>query len=304
VNTEEIKQPKNVKDPGEIPLQLKSRLRGPISELSTLRKSLLFAELSMIAYNDDHEVREAVGAVGFDTIKFFDNDGSQAYKIENQYDVVITCRGTEPNEWNDIKADANAIAAVAETVGKVHSGFKREVDDLWPIIKAELTGEKKPIYFTGHSLGGAMATICAGRCFKAEMEATPAELYTYGSPRVGDKRYVTYAPIDHKRWVNNNDIVTRVPPRWMGYTHCGVEYYIDNHGNLRDVKGWNRFKDRLRGFMRGLTKLTIDHFSDHSTHEYITHIVTAICKEEGITREQLYADAPTEKDVHAVPVEN
>ena len=129
--------------------------------------------------------------------------------------------GTVPNEWNDLKADANASIAVLETIGGVHSGFNREVEDLWPLMEEVLRGSDQPVWFCGHSLGGAMATICAYRCKRSSLTADPRELHTFGSPRVGNKRYLRHAPIEHFRWVNNNDIVTRVPPPWMGYRHGG-----------------------------------------------------------------------------------
>jgi triacylglycerol lipase len=103
---------------------------------------------------------------------------------------------------------------------------------------------------------------------------------------------VNYVKLDYKRWVNNNDIVTRVPPPWLGYRHTGTEIYINSRGIISKITGWKRTKDRFRGFFRGLRKFQIDHFSDHSTFEYIGHIVNAICKEEGITEEQLYAQGP------------
>ena len=240
----------------------------------------------MIAYNDDDEVRKLANQIGFKDSIFFDRDGSQAYLLENETDCVITCRGTEPNEWNDIKADANAYSAAAETVGKVHSGFKQEVDDLWPMMEKELVENQKTLWFTGHSLGGAMATICASRCFLSHIKSTPEELHTYGSPRVGNKKYVTHAPLVHFRWVNNNDIVTRVPPAWFGYVHCGNEMYLDRHGKIRKISGWQRAGDRFFGFLRGLGRLQVDHFSDHSTHDYIKHIFSAILEEEGITEEE------------------
>ena len=48
----------------------------------------------------------------------------------NDDDAVVTCRGTEPNDWNDVKADLDLAKAMAETAGWVHRGFKREVDEL------------------------------------------------------------------------------------------------------------------------------------------------------------------------------
>ena len=49
-------------------------------------------------------------------------------------------------------------------------------------------------------------------------EAQPVftrEVAAFGSPRVGTKRYIQHAKVRHLRWVDNNDMVTRVPPRWL-----------------------------------------------------------------------------------------
>ena len=108
------------------------RRAWPARQLSFLRRSLAMAELAMIAYNDEAEAQRAAQAIGFPEAQLFDNDGSQAYRFRNEHDVVLACRGTEPTEWNDIKADANAVMSVVGTLGNVHSGFNREVDDLWP----------------------------------------------------------------------------------------------------------------------------------------------------------------------------
>jgi triacylglycerol lipase len=76
-------------------------------------------------------------------------------------------------------------------------------------------------------------------------------------------------------------IVTRVPPAWLGYRHAGREMYIDSHGRVRDVEGWRRVLDRLRGFARSLRRFKIDHFSDHSSgKDYIAHIHAAVQKQQ------------------------
>ena len=252
-----------VQDPGELALILRSKLEGPISDLTFLQRSLLFAELAMVAYNDEDEARRASELIGFSDITFYDRDGSQAFRFRNDHDCVIACRGTEPNEWNDIRADANAAAVMAETAGKVHRGFKQEVDDLWPMLETALIGNDQPLWFCGHSLGGAMATICAGRCFLSHIESMPEQLYTYGSPRVGDRRYINYVSLDHFRFVNNNDVVTRVPPVLLGYRHCGREVYVDRNGKIGQLGHINKRRDRWKGFFRGLRRWKIDHFSDH-----------------------------------------
>lgn len=268
-----------VQDPGERPLVLHSRLTGPIRDLTFLQKSLLFAELSMIAYNDEDEARRACDIVGLPDVSFYDRDGSQAYRFRNDHDCIIACRGTEPNEWNDIKADVNAAAVLAETAGKVHRGFKREVDDLWPMLETALLSNDQPLYFCGHSLGGAMATICTGRCFLSHIDSNPDELFTYGSPRVGNNRYVNFVKLKHFRYVNNNDVVTRVPPILMGYRHCGREVYLNRNGDIRKLGHIGRRRDRWKGFLGGLMRWKIDHFSDHSIHRYIESILKAVIEE-------------------------
>ena len=271
-----------VQDPGERPVVIHSQTSGPIAERTFLQRALLFAELAMVAYNDEAEAGRAAELAGFPDITFFDNDGSQAFRFRNEHDCVIAARGTEPNEWNDIQADANAAAVLAETAGKVHRGFKREVDDLWPMLETALLQNDQPLWFCGHSLGGAMATICAGRCFLSHIASNPVELHTFGSPRVGDSRYINYIDLRHFRFVNNNDIVPRVPPVLLGYRHAGTEIYIDRNGKLGRIGSMARRGDRFRGFLRSLRRFKIDHFSDHRLHGYIGALLTAVRQEEQI----------------------
>lgn len=253
-------------------LLVRSSINGPIESLGKLARSLLFAELSMISYLSEEEAIIAAELLNFYSVHFYDRDGAQAYSFINDTDHVIACRGTEPNEWNDVKADINAQTAVAETIGRVHRGFKKEVDDLWPILEKALLDNTRTLWFTGHSLGGAMTTICAGRCLLSHISSTPKQVYTYGSPRVGNKPYVNYAKLDFYRWVNNNDIVTRVPPVWFGYRHTGQEMYLDANGKISQLTPFQRGKDRTRGFLKGLRAGEFDYFSDHRIDRYVEYI--------------------------------
>ncbi len=249
-----------------------SRAATPIGSLDRLHRSLLFAELSMLSYLPDDEAQPMFSDVGFTSVVYIEHDGAQAYELGTDTDMVVVCRGTEPNEWNDIKADANALTDVAETVGRVHRGFKREVDDIWPEIAAALDGETRDVWFCGHSLGGAMATICAGRSEFSDTATTARGVYSFGSPRVGTKRYIQHASVPHIRWINNNDIVTRVPPRLLGYGHTGTQMYLDRNGEPRYLTKRVRGRDRWAGFVDGLKQRKFDHFSDHGIAEYVAHI--------------------------------
>ena len=246
-----------------------------IKDLSFKERSLLFANLAKIAYCNKRDAISQAKNYGFNTVEFYDRDGAQAYRFMNKTDLVIACRGTQPNEFNDIKADLRAVPVMAETVGKVHMGFKKEVDDLWPMVIEDINrkvNQKKSLWFCGHSLGAAMATIMASRCLHDENLNDPIELYTYGSPRVGWRKYVKSLGVTHHRWVNNNDIVTGVPLWLMGYVHHGEKHYLNAYGKVRNPSGWQLFKDRMRGMWLGIKKKRIDNFSDHSITDYIKHI--------------------------------
>ncbi|TWT38133.1 Lipase (class 3) [Posidoniimonas corsicana] len=262
----------------EIPIY--SRVDQPISELTFLQQSLLFAELSRLSYFSRGEAGRLANEIGLPETRYYDRDGAQAYVFGNDSDCVVTCRGTEPHEWNDIRADLDAVTDVAETVGRVHRGFKREVDDLWPRLEKALQSNERTLWFTGHSLGGAMTAICAGRCKISQIPANPAGLFTFGAPRVGNRRYVNHVKLNYFRWVNNNDIVPRVPPTWLGYRHAGVEVYLNRNGRISAVDGLMRARDRFWGFMRSLRRFRIDQFSDHNMGEYIEAIRRAV-QEEG-----------------------
>ena len=244
-----------------------------ISQMTFPDRSLMFAKLASIAYNDNiKEVKKQVKELGFTTVEFYNKSGAQAYRFANKEDLVIACRGTEPTQFNDIAADLKAAPVVAETVSRVHRGFKAEVDELWPMVCDDLVGTKQKVWFCGHSLGAAMATIMASRCKNYASVPNPEELYTYGSPRVGWPGFVDSLNVVHHRWVNNNDIVTTVPPWLIGYKHDGEEHYLNCWGNVRKPTGWQRFKDKCRGIWMGLKKGQIDSFSDHSMVNYVAYL--------------------------------
>ena len=80
-----------------------------ITDMNFKERSLLFAKLAKIAYNNKKDATSQAKRLGFTTIEFYDREGAQAYRFMNKHDLVIACRGTEPSEFNDIKADLNAV---------------------------------------------------------------------------------------------------------------------------------------------------------------------------------------------------
>ena len=71
-----------------------------------------------------------------------------------------------------------------------------------------------PLWISGHSLGAALATLTADRFPKVR------SLYTFGSPRVGDREFAENFTVEAHRFVNGNDIISRLPPEGL-YHHVG-----------------------------------------------------------------------------------
>ena len=237
-------------------------------------RSLFFAEMSAYAYLDNSEIKEKISDSEFQLLNAYDTDGSQAYSFASDTDLIIACRGTEADCWADIRADLRAWPEKSP-YGRVHSGFSWHVDKIWEKIIADLEIAKErglKIWFTGHSLGAAMTTILASRCWHCDNLPNPVQLYTYGSPRVGWKKYVNTLAVNHIRWVNNNDIVAHVPPCFLGYRHHGSQYYLNTWGNVRSPSGWQRIKDKIRGMVLSWKDGEVDSFTDHSITQYINHL--------------------------------
>lgn len=271
-------------------IRLFSHVQGPLKSLTFLRRSLVMAELSMISYLQPETAALAAARLGFPGHMYFEQKGAQAFWFDNRWDAVIICRGTEPSDWNDIRANVNLWMEVAETVGKVHRGFNREMDRLWPRLEKALLRNRKPLWFAGHSLGGAMATICAGRCKLSYIKSNPEELYTYGSPRVGNQCYVQFTRLRHHRWVNNNDVVPTVPPSWLGYRHCGQEWYLNYHGQLRKLNWSGRILDNWRGLLESFKMRRFDFVADHSMFDYIAAISGLCWADERLDGPEVSAD--------------
>jgi triacylglycerol lipase len=222
------------------------------------------ARLAELAYLDGKEAKPKMKALGYTGHKFFENDGAQCHAVWTKEEYVLAFRGTEPSELSDVLADLNAIPRGAMTHGLVHSGFRNECDKIWDDIvlhhgKGHTT---KKLYITGHSLGAAMATIATSR-FEEDMKVE--QLTTFGSPRVGTRKFVKNIETKHMRFVNNNDIVTKVPLFIMGYKHHGELQYINFYGNIRKMTGWQLIKDRWRGWKSGI----LDGAKDHGMDNYV-----------------------------------
>ena len=226
--------------------------------------------LSKLVYSGEALVKSSCDTFGYEKFKWFDKGGTQCFVAwDKETNTVIICfRGTEPTELSDLLADLRAWPKRAQEKGRVHSGFANALNlvysEIVEYLDAQQFDDDCRITCTGHSLGAALATIMASR-----LDAN--ELYTFGSPRIGNRAFVKEMNNDgikHYRFVNNNDIVTKVPFP-IRFVHHGELVYINHHGNIRKMSPWQRFKDQWRGRMRALAKgQPFDGIFDHSMDLY------------------------------------
>eukprot|EP00898_Chlorokybus_atmophyticus_P000968 jgi/Chlat1/1872/Chrsp141S02177 len=116
-----------------------------------------------------------------------------------------------------------------QEVKKVHTGFcgawQSVAAQVLNVVETEQRSKRLPVLVCGHSLGGALAMLCA---YDLRMHASvlPGELfvYTFGAPRVGNlalaAQYNSLVP-NTFRLVHARDTVTKVPLVVFGFKHAG-----------------------------------------------------------------------------------
>lgn len=136
--------------------------------------------------------------------------------------LIIAFRGTQQiQDWiTDARFEFTYFCG-----SRVHNGFHCAITSVIDKVVAAVAGSKKPLLITGHSLGGALAVLCA---YRLATKGIPiAAVYTFGQPRVGDAAFVhsynSTQDLGARTWriVNEEDIVPRIPGVLLGYRHCG-----------------------------------------------------------------------------------
>lgn len=204
--------------------------------------ALRLAEAAELAYGPADVVEKKVRHEwGFAQFKYFQKGQTQGFLAANDEIFLFVFPGTAcVDDW---RTDAK-IKLVAALSGKVHFGFQEALGSIWEeMFKTFWEWEKpdKTLWLTGHSLGGALATLAAYDLLKKDFPL--GGLYTFGQPCVGDKNFckdfTDKAGGRAFRFVNDEDLVPRLLP-WFGYCHCGKEYFIDRDGKIHDTKVlWN-----------------------------------------------------------------
>jgi hypothetical protein len=125
---------------------------------------------------------------------------------------------------------------VAAGVGaRFHRGFLDALQEIWDPFLAAVDGEfskkERPVFVTGHSLGGALALVAAWRL---QRQMVPVhQVYTFGAPMVGNQAaaeaYAREFPNKIFRYVDELDVVPLLPSMSLltnEYGHCLTEVML------------------------------------------------------------------------------
>lgn len=160
--------------------------------------------------------------------------GAEALAVTLPYNVYgVAFRGTEG--LRDVLWDARAFPIRHPVLGLVHRGFAAGVDAIWPAISASMPDKDLAIAFTGHSKGGAEATLAAALAVSEGYNVK--WLITFGSPRVAASGKVegilVRGRVSILRYINLGDPVPKVPPFWLGYRHVGRAIEIGQNWDIQ-----------------------------------------------------------------------
>lgn len=208
------------------------QLNSLTENTESFRASHSLAIASELAYEPESSVEQWCRTWGFSKTRFFDQNNTQGFVTWNEDILVLAYRGTEKNLADWIRN--LRISSTRHEWGRVHRGFNKGLSVAWEPVKQAFEdahhNQKQHIWITGHSLGGALATLAA-----AALQPTVniTGIHTFGQPRTANSRFGSRfdREFDNKffRYVNDRDIVTRIPP---GYSHFGTLRKFDKNGDL------------------------------------------------------------------------
>jgi hypothetical protein len=215
-------------------------------------------------------------------------NSGRGYFAYNDSHALLAFRGTEADNNNDKAADAE-LDRTPEAGALVHSGFKRYLDSVWGQVTQCVGGYRanhphQNICITGHSLGGALATLAFTR-----LNDPTSSLITFGCPRVGNPTYCNVISAAARtracyRAVDNLDVVTHVPFDFLNfYAHPSIAiYWLDPRHTLRlNPPALPSDSDAIaklpNGFltthwMEGLPNPLSEPLADHSPVRYAQYI--------------------------------
>jgi len=238
------------------------------------------AELSRWIYNLDGMSQgnrsvphQHLTAGGLRELAFFSNKGTHCALIEsdnakhkNPFAVLVFRGSSEPRNWL-----TNAVTVPMKD--NVHRGYDLALDQVWAEVEQALGHLNRPTFYTGHSMGAALATLAARR-------RAPHAVYGFGSPQVGKRDLAnSFENTPLFRVINHRDIAGRIPSSRV-YAHVGeliyishdCELWIDPHDSAVSVDRKRGPRAITRALNRERNIWIPEPVSDHAPVNYVAHL--------------------------------
>jgi hypothetical protein len=161
---------------------------------------------------------------------FFTLDGFRDWLLTNARNFLILPEGQLGTDF-----------AAAGVGARFHSGFMSALAEIWqPLfekVDTEFSKKERPVWITGHSLGGALALLCGWRFHQHFINVH--QICTFGAPMIGNDAaaaaFLREFPDKVFRYVDVGDIVPRLPTVSLfsnSYQHCQREIILGNQADL------------------------------------------------------------------------
>jgi hypothetical protein len=212
------------------------------------RNALFLAQACDLAYLDAPD-----GPAGFQQrlgleAELISVGNTQVYVAQNNSSIIVSFRGSQaPTTLDGLKdwllTNANNYLvlpegqigtdfAAAGVGARYHRGFMEALHEIWePLLKSvnkAVEAGDRPLWVTGHSLGGALALLAAWRLQRNFV--TVHAVITFGAPMVGNDTAARVFEQEFAgkifRYVNLEDPVPLLPSVSLvanSYSHCQSE---------------------------------------------------------------------------------
>ncbi|MDE0151327.1 MAG: lipase family protein [Bdellovibrionales bacterium] len=223
------------------------------------KQAVLMAKCSKIVYSSKFRAKRLLEKISF-TLKYFHSREPSFLIAEHDQHIVVAFKGNK--EIFDL-ANILKFLYTEKKVKRIHNGFKTMYDKVHYIIWFHLSQlSNKPIYFTGHSRGGALAVIAT-----AQLEEFPiAGCYTFGSPPIGIKE------LEHPIQNPVYGIMTHEDPlihlkKGSNYFYTGSRYILTKDQVLNEQQ--NKLEKQQ---LKNKPVLLLKAFKAHLIQEYINRL--------------------------------
>jgi hypothetical protein len=233
------------------------------AEAYALARAIQLAGCCDLVMQDQQAVREKIGTIGGALAHWFeDRNGTQGAMLAFPWGNVLVFRATEvrlDRPWESLKDVLTDLMfkPVPYLGAMVHRGFLRAFESVQPDVVTALDAVNggKPLFITGHSLGGALAKV-AGMAIPAEKIGA---VYTFGAPRLGNGRVDQAIGAPLYQFIHAADIVPRMPPVSLSYRGAGDRRFIARDWTISRGTGLKSAATFFWTALTSPTRLVKDH---------------------------------------------